>query len=327
MKEKLRKIIFILAMLILTNENVYAVTNTYIYEMKDSNGEIIYRNFNGKQERQLSIEIGEHSSTTITGYCIDVGIELGDKKPISTLELNLTEYLNNVLNNKEKAENVSKKINEYMAFGYGYNGQNSDKYLIATQKLIWDELYKAGYRKEYYSNNVTFTSGNNTYDISTEENNIKNNINNYYKTPSICSSQNENDITFGETKTYVDTSNVISKYNVICDEGLECEIKENKLIVTATKSEKNKKIKFTKDGINGNNNIIYQRTGEQAVLTNAETIKGVSCEFEIDVNKENEQNITENVTENVETGESKNIIIIMIGIFSLYIAYLATKKI
>ena len=319
MNDKIKKIMFILAMFLLTNKNVLAVTNTYISEMKDSNGQKIYRNFNGKQERQLSIEIGEHSSNTTTAYCIDVGLDLGDRAPISELDDNLTEYLTKVLNDSKKAKDVSNKINQYIRFGYKYNNQNTDKYLVATQKLIWDELYKAGYRKEYYSNNVNFTAGNNTYDISTEENTIKNNINNYYKTPSMCSDNTNLEIEVGETKTYEDAANVLSNYKVNCDDGLTCEIKGNKLIITANKENSNHQIKFTKEGIAGQNNVIYQRSGEQAVIINAESIEGVTCQFGIDSYKKTE----ENITENAPTAGSKSIITIMIGM----LAYIITRKI
>lgn len=323
MNDKIKKIIFIITMFLLTNNNVFAVTNTYISEMKDSNGQKIYRNFNGKQERQLSIEIGEHSSNTTTAYCIDVGLDLGDRAPISELDDNLTEYLTKALNDSKKAQDVSKKINQYIRFGYKYNNQNTDKYLIATQKLIWDELYNAGYRKEYYSNNVNFTAGDNTYDISSEEKIIKNNINNYYKTPSMCSNKTNLEIAVGETKTYEDTENVLPNYKVNCDDGLTCEIEGNKLIITANKESSNHQIKFTKEGINGKNNIIYQRSGEQAVIINAESIEGVSCEFGIDSYQKEE----ENVTENAPTAGSKVTITMIIGMLSLTIAYIITRKI
>ena len=131
------------------------------------------------------------------------------------------------------------------------------------------------------------------------------------------------EIAVGETKSYEDTSNVLSKYKVNCDNGLTCEIKENKLIVTANKESSNYQIKFTKDGISGKNNIIYQRSGEQAVVVNAESIEGVSCQFGIDTY----QKIEENVTENVETAGGKATTTIIIGLLSLTIAYIITRKI
>lgn len=317
MNKKINKIIAILvAFFFMTSSPHAEVQNTYLTEMKDSNGQKIYRNFNGQQERQLSIEIGPHSSTTTTAYCIDVGATLGDRAPISQLNENLESYLTRMLNNKEKAVKVTKKINEYIQFGYKYNGQNSDKYLIATQKLIWDELYNAGYRQNYYSNNVYFTAGGNDYDISAEESKIKSNINNYYKTPSMCSSTTKLEIAIGETATYEDTNKVLSNYKVNCDEGLVCEIKENTLKVTANSEGAEYKITFTKNGLSGTSNIIYQRSNEQAILVNATPIEAVSCQFGIDTYK------------NVQTSGMKIIYIAVIGLFSGIMAYIAyyTKK-
>lgn len=136
----------------------------------------------------------------------------------------------------------------------------------------------------------------------------------------MCSNKTNLEIAVGETKTYEDTENVLSNYKVNCDDGLTCEIEGNKLIVTANKESSNHKIKFKKDGINGKNNVIYQRSGEQAVVINAEPIEGISCQFGIDASQEN-------VTENVQTAGTKTTITMIIGMLSLTIAYIITKKI
>ena len=317
MSQKIIKITTIFVSFFFMTIKSYAeVQNTYLTEMTDSNGNTIYRNFNGKKESQLSIEIGPQSSETTTAYSIDVGANLGDKAPISQLNENLESYLEKQLNNKEKDTQVTKKINEYMHFGYKYNGQNSDKYLIATQKLIWDELYNAGYRQDNYSNNVYFTAGEEEYDISTEENKIKNNISNYYKTPSMCSSANKLEIAIGETAIYEDTNKVLSNYQVQCNEGLTCKIEDNKLRITATKEGAAQKITFIKNGKTGTSNVIYQRENEQAVLVNAAPLDEVSCQFGIDTYK------------NVQTSGMKLLYITVIGLFCGVMAYIAyyTKK-
>lgn len=314
MKKKISKIILIFATFFLSTENVFGAINTYITEMTDSEGQKISRHFNGNSDRQLSIGIGEHSSSTEPGYCIDVGAELGDRKPISELDMSLEEYLTDALNNSSTAKNVANKINQYIQFGYKYNNQDSDKYFIATQKLIWDELYNAGYRQEYYGNDVYFTAGGEIYDISSEETTIKNNINNYYKTPSMCSSTTKLEIAVGETMTYEDTSKVLSNYKVTCNEGLTCKIEGNTLKVTANSEGGNHSIKFTKDGLDGTENIIYQRSGEQAVLVNAKPIEGVSCEFGIDTYK------------NVQTSGSKIVAVMSLSILSIIIAYIIITR-
>lgn len=314
MKNKIKQIIFLFITFFISSENVFGVMNTYITEMTDSNGQKIKRHFNGKTDRQLSIGIGEHSSNTDLGYCIDVGADLGDKKPISQLDISLEKYLTEAFNDSAKAKSVTNKINQYIQLGYKYNGQNSSKYFLATQKLIWDELYNAGYRKEHYGNDVYFTAGEERYDIATEEAKIKNNVINYYKTPSMCSQNSKLEIAVGETKTYEDTYKVLSNYEVICEEGLTCEIEENTLKVTANMETKSKKIKFHKKGIEGTDNIIYKREGEQAVLVNAKPLDSVSCEFGVDSYT------------NAKTSDSKIIAVIMIGILSATIVYIIITK-
>lgn len=317
MNKKINKIAIIcFAFFFMTTTTHAEVQNTYVEDMTDSNGKIIYRNINGTTKKQLSIEIGPHSLNTTTGYCIDVGAHLGDKAPISQLDESLESYLEKQINNKEKAAQVAKKINEYMHFGYKYNNQNSDKYLIATQKLIWDELYNAGYRQNEYSNNVYFTAGEDEYDISLEENKIKSNISSYYKTPSMCSSATKLEMAIGETAVYEDSNKVLSNYQVQCNEGLICKIEENKLRITATKEGVAHKITFTKAAKAGVPNAIYQRENEQAVLVNAASLEAVSCQFGVDTYK------------NVQTSGMKMIYITVIGMFSGVMAYIAyyTKK-
>lgn len=315
MNKKINKILLTLTTFFIMANNVFGETqNTYLTEMKDSNGQTIYRNYNGKQDRQISIAIGANSSTTINGYCIDVGADLGDKAPISQLDSNLEEYLKKALNNEEKAKKVAKKINQYIHFGYQYNGQNSDKYLIATQKLIWDELYNAGYRQDQYASDLYFTAGGQTYDVSAEENTIKKNIANYYKTPSQCSSTSKLELAVGETATYEDTEGVLSSYTVTCDSNLTCKKEGNKLIITANAEATEQNITFTKNGISGNGTIIYQRSGEQAVLVNNGPIEGISCKFGVDTYK------------NVQTSEPNFIITITLAIISVIVAYTILLK-
>lgn len=310
MNKKIIKTIMAITTFFIMTPYVFGETqNTYLTEMKDENGQKIYRNYNGNQDRQLSIEIGPVSSNTVVGYCIDVGADLGDRAPISQLDVSLKEYLTDVLNSESKAEEITNKINQYIHFGYQYNGQNSDKYLIATQKLIWDELYKAGYRQSQYSSDVYFTSGDTTYDISAEEKTIKNNITNYYKTPSLCSSNTKLELAVGETATYEDTSNVLSSYSVTCDEGITCKIEGNKLTITANAETSAQNVTFTKNGINGDGTIIYQRSGEQAVLVNNDPIEGISCQLGVDTYK------------NVQTSGAKIAFVITIAAISAVAAY------
>ena len=310
MKKKLNKILFITTSLFFSIQNVFGATyNTFVYNMEDEDNNVIKRYFDGESAIQKSIKIGEHESDSINGYCIDVGAKLDERAYINRLE-DLEDYLGYVLSESVSEEDVANKINQYVQFGYGYKNQKSDKYLIATQKLIWDELYNVGYRKSHYGSNVTFKAGQKEYDISNEETTIKNNIKNYYKTPSMCSSTSKLEIAVGETVTYEDTNKVLSNYEVICDDGLTCTVDEDVLKVTANSDIKDQKIKFSKSGINGSGTIIYKKEEQQAVLVGAEPIEGVSCEFGIDTYK------------NVQTSGAKIVGLISLSILSIMIAYI-----
>ena len=139
MKHKINKIILVLATFFLATENVFGVTyNSYITNIKDSDDNIVSRILSGGNATQDKIAIGETQATAVNGYCIDVGATLGDKTYINQLD-GLEDYLSYVIDSS-KVKNVTNKINQYIQFGYGYNGQNSDKYIVATQKLIWDGL-------------------------------------------------------------------------------------------------------------------------------------------------------------------------------------------
>lgn len=316
MKSKFSKIILTITIFFLSTESAFGATiHSYVTNIKDSDGNIVSRVFTGGLETQDKIAIGETEATAVNGYCIDVGATLDDKTYINQLE-DLEDYLSYILDSS-KVKSVANKINQYVQFGYGYNGQNTDKYIVATQKLIWDELYNAGYRQSYYNTDVTFKAHNTgkTYDISSEEKTIQNNINNYYKKPSMCSSTTKLEIAVGETITYEDTNKVLSNYKVTCDNGLTCVIDGNTLKVTATAEGSEHNIKFSKDGLSGNGTIIYRKQNDhQAVLVNAEPIEGVSCQFGLDTYK------------NVQTSGSKIVATMSLCMLSIMVAYIIITR-
>ena len=290
--------------------------NIYISKTNDENGQRIYRTAHGDKGEHLSIGIGPHSTQTKIGYCLDYDKHLDDRVPTFPLEGGLLGYIKSIITDENKAKEVTKKINQYVIFGYNTTNQNSTRYQIATQKLIWDELYYAGYRQDQYSPDITFSSGGNNYDITKEEETIKNNIKNYYKTPSFCSSNNKIELAVGETATFEDTNGVLSLYNVSCDESLSCIKKGNKLTITANSEAKSQNISFTKSGITGEGSIVYRKEkAQQAVLVSNESIDGISCNFGVDSYV------------NVKTGEPNLILTITIAIIAIFTAYTYLFKI
>lgn len=309
MKNKINKILFVLLILIVSTKKVYGATvrlyYTYYNDVENGNYRI-EKNINGNKTKLdlIKVEDGQEH----TAYCIDVGANLQSNESISSLGQTLENYLNSSLNNSQVASSVAKKINEYIHFGYGYGNQTSQNYYAATQKLIWDELYNNGYRKDHYAQDVILSYGSTAIDLSNEISNIKKSINNYYKTPSFCSNDSKLEIANGQTANYTDTNGVLSQYKVTCDDGLTCTVDGNVLKVTANQTGKGHKITFTKDG-SGTSTTVYKENNNQAVVIDQGSLDPVSCDFGIDS------------YQNVQTSDTNIIIIVSLGLISVLLAY------
>lgn len=263
------------------------------------------------------------------GYCIDFGVYIGIG---SAQTQSLQAYFEKALDS-ETAKKLVNKLALYINFGYGSEGRTSDKYYLATQQLIWEEISATGfYASDYYYNfaNGALTSklrianfrwtndnGTSTIDLSSEISAIQNSVRNYYVTPSFCSSQNRIEIEVGETAEYTDTNNVLGSYLVSCGSGLTCETEGNKLTVTAIddKEASSNDIIFTKNST-VTENYVYRNGQTQGVIANNGILEAVTCQFGIDTYK------------NEKTADAKIIYIITIGIFCGVMAYIAyyTKK-
>jgi len=329
MKKNINKILLVLTVLLcgIKEINGAEVDLEYAYykwnpNMTDSGNYRIRKNSKnseGQYDDLPKIVIKEGSDKYI-GYCIDIGLNLPghDNDYISTLNKSLEEYLNENLKDNEKATETSKKINEYIYFGYDVKDTTSrekGEYYAATQQLIWETLSKVGYRSDIYSSSIPFRlSGNGSeIDLTEEKNNILNSINNYYKTPSFCSSQTKLEIAVGESATYTDKNKVLNNYEVNCSEGLKCEKNGNDLKVTVLKESGEQTIKFTKEG-SGKETVVYKEGNNQAVVINQGKIDPVSCQFGIDTYK------------NVQTGGNMVIGAIFLSSISFVIAYLIYVK-
>lgn len=336
MKQKIGKVLLTLMIMFLMTKNVYGAADvdllpTY-YRTSDSNisnaGEyIIYKSINGAKPTQLVRIIIKDGSNRYLGYCIDVGATLpgqgGVEDLISPLNQSLEDYINSTLNNSAKSKELSKKINEYIYIvdkniysGYdmtNVNNKEKGEYYAAAQLLIWEALYKAGYRQNYYSENVTLTLGKDGAGdeivLTKEKNDILAAIDNYYKTPSFCSSKERLELAVGETATYTDNNGVLANYKVNCSDGIKCETQGNKLTVSIVKNTGKQDITFTKSGA-GEETKVYREKDYQGVVINQGKIEPVSCKFGVDT------------YQNVQTSGMKITLIISIGLIFGLIAYL-----
>ena len=144
-------------------------------------------------------------------YCIEpgVGYPEGASYGVHDIKTQLTTSLKNTLSH----------ISYY---GYGYSGRTDKKWAAATQNLIWEKVL--GYRRDYIQ-----VSGES---MTSLENQIMDDVNDYYTKPSFDSNSYTLDI--GESITLTDTKGILSKYNVKSSDGLSVTKSGNKLTITAT---------------------------------------------------------------------------------------------
>ena len=257
------------------------------------------------------------------GYCIDFGITISSGTTANTLDL--YDYYKDVLG-ESAATALVRKIVLYAKFGYGSSGKTSPKYYLATQQLIWEAINNTGfYETDFYKQragkkfniqNLGWTTDKETkIDISPEISAIKSAVNNYYTTPSFCSSQNKLEIEIGKTVEYTDNNNVLSSYEVTCENGLTCTTNGNKLSITAKDEAGNKQITFLKPST-GTDNVIYRADGQQGIVVNRGILESVSCEFGVDTFK------------NEKTADMQIIYIVVIGLFCGTMSYITyyTKR-
>ena len=293
--KKITKFMFAIIIGFVAIENVHAevvlnLFNLYAQaEGESPNGNYkVMRTLSGQDDAEIMDIVIR--GTEEHAFCVDLGVTLNAIDQNNHGYNNTTTLANYLAAgglSSQKATEVAKKINEYLYFGWGYNGQSGYKYHLAVQKLIWDELYNAGYNTRHDSSTVSFYQKGDGVgiDVTTEMNKVKSNINNYYKTPSFCSSSSKLDLKINESTTYTDSNNVLSGYEVNCTGGIKCEKNGNNLKVTATSEGKNNKITFTKNGA-GTGGVLYTKTNFQGVITNHGKVEPVTCTFGIDTHKE-----------------------------------------
>lgn len=308
-------IFFIINFIFITNVYGATVNMYYTYyncakNERDNGTFRVAKNINGESTYLDTIEVDGK-----TAFCIDVGATLEGRDTTNNLGISLEEYLNSKLPNNSKE--IAKKINEYSYFGNQLlnseaNGQN---YYIAAQKLIWDTLYQAGYRRDYYSSNANFTVQNSPIDISQEISRIEKEISDYYQTPSFCKSSNKIEMEVNTTTTLTDDNNVLSDFQLQCSDDLKCTKQNNKLNITMLNDTGNKNVSLVKSG-EGTALTIYQKdNNSQAVIVNSGVLDPVTCTINI------------NGYVNPKTSDTHYIITLVLGLtFAIISYYIYYKK-
>lgn len=335
MKKNIMHMLFLmLTIFFVYTPNVFAESKIKEREIITIDGKSVKKYYDNTETGTTNKVGGEAGIITLVidgkeypGYCIDFGMYI-DFGNAETQKLH--EYFEQALTESATKELI-RKLTLYTKFGYGSEGRTTDKYYLATQQLIWEAISDTGfYASDFYVGqngapsqklrieNLRWTNdgGTTTIDVSPEINAIKSSIDEYYTTPSFCSSQDKLEIEVGETAEYTDNNNVLSQFEVTCDSGLTCEKNGNKLKVTAINEAGSNKITFSKTPSTGTESYVYRLSGKQGVIAHSGTLEPVSCQFGIDSFK------------NEKTADMQIIYIVTIGLFCGVMAYITyyTKK-
>lgn len=143
---------------------------------------------------------------------------------------------------------------------YGYNNTNRNNiyYYMAAQELIWERII--GDNKIFWSTGINGTG--NRIDISNYKQEIKNNINNFYKKPSFDSL--EYNIDFYEQLTINDDNEVLQYYDFTYAGDSVIKKSGNNLNITMFDEEKKEVNLFRKLKTN-HSTIIYTGKGNQTL--------------------------------------------------------------
>ena len=339
MKKNIKFMLFsILAIFFISTPHVLAADKVLDRTLIKIDGQFVHKIYDNIETGETDI-VSDPSSVTgkifllindeqKIGFCIEFGVDFTINGEADIYKIK--DYFAKGIG-EEAAEELSKKLIEYTRFGYGSEGKKTEKYYLATQQLIWEAISDTGfYASDYYYNlsggkvdklriknyRWAIDNGKTVIDLKEEINAIKTSINNYYKSPSFCSSQEKIEIEVGETAEYTDNNGVLSKFEIKCDSGIECQVDGNKLKVTAINEAGTNRITFTKKDTNKTENYIYKHGNGQAVIAESGILEPVSCEFGIDSFK------------NEKTADIKIIYVITIGLFGGIMAYIIyyTKK-
>lgn len=223
-----------------------------------------------------------HIDTDTPAFCVDYGatISAGEAQAVDFLN-----YLKGTLSDST-AKDVLNKINGYLYYGYGSSGRNTEKYYLATQKLVWEALSKSGF---YGSNSFTtlnfkFEGGSNI-DVSSEASAIEKSISDHYAKPSICDTSSIS-LKPGESKTLTDSKGLLSKYQLTCTDKLTCNVNGNSVVVTASSNATGQKVTLTKSGA-GSNAVLYKNiaspTSQQMVTGGS--VGPVTCNISVTIDE------------------------------------------
>ena len=237
MKGKKKIVYFLLAVLgifLFGIDNVYAAEKVKISFDYQSN--VYYtRKGDGLNDSHQYLY---YTLNGIPAFCIEPGVQIDD-----------WDYLVYGIERSPFNAEKTHRMQLIGHYGYDYPGHQTQKYRMATQKLIWETAKDI--KVEYY----TKVNGGGTHiDISNEINEILRLVDNHYTKPSF--NGNTVNATYNSQIVLDDANGVLSDYEVYDDGGNIISISNNKLYITS-KSMNNTSIVLKKKLYDSATTIIY----------------------------------------------------------------------
>ena len=171
-------------------------------------------------------------------FCIEPGVEIND-----------WDYLVYGIEKSPFDAEKTHRLQLIGHYGYDYPGHQTQRYRMATQKLIWET--SKNLKVEFYTK---INGGGTHIDISKEVNEILRLVDNHYTRPSFDGTTI--DATYNNQIILDDANSILSDYEVYDDGGNTISINDNKLYITP-KSMNNTSVILKKKLYDTANTIIY----------------------------------------------------------------------
>ena len=245
----IKKSLLLLALLSFYSLNVKANALEEIYTgEKISNVYIRKIDEDGNEKTKQGIFI-RRKSDNVAVYCLEPFISLINNSKYEIVKNNYLEKLN-------ISSEIWNKINLIAYYGYQYNNHKEDYWYYITQVLIWREIDKNA--RFYFTDGL---NGNNNENIFANEiAEIYKLVENHNKKPNLGNIE----LTYGETKKFDDTNNVLNNYVIENNESVK--IENNKLIITGNIIGENKITLRKEDNLYNEYPILYFDNESQKVL-------------------------------------------------------------
>lgn len=245
----IKKSLLLLALLSFYSLNVKANALEEIYTgEKISNVYIRKIDEDGNEKTKQGIFI-RRKSDNVAVYCLEPFVSLINNSKYEIVKNNYLEKLN-------ISSEIWNKINLIAYYGYQYNNHKEDYWYYITQVLIWREIDKNA--RFYFTDDL---NGNNNENIFANEiAEIYKLVENHNKKPNLGNIE----LTYGETKKFDDTNNVLNNYVIENNENVK--IENNKLIITGNIIGENKITLRKEDNLYNEYPILYFDNESQKVL-------------------------------------------------------------